>query len=116
MANTRETMTTSGGNPIADNQNSISAGARGPLLMEDYQLLEKLAHQNRERIPERTRMRKKGVGGLRDVPDDHARHYEIFQGGGVQAGDEDGVFAAVFDGGRRARRSGRGAGRAGVRD
>ena len=27
---------------------------RGPLLMQDYQLLEKLAHQNRERIPERT--------------------------------------------------------------
>ena len=46
-------MTTSGGNPIADNQNSLSAGPRGPLLMQDYQLLEKLAHQNRERIPER---------------------------------------------------------------
>ena len=47
-------LTTSGGNPIADNQNSITAGPRGPLLMQDYQLLEKLAHQNRERIPERT--------------------------------------------------------------
>ena len=46
-------MTTSAGNPIADNQNSKSAGPRGPLLMEDYQLLEKLAHQNRERVPER---------------------------------------------------------------
>ena len=49
-----ETMTTTGGNPIADNQNSLTAGPRGPLLMQDYQLLEKLAHQNRERIPERT--------------------------------------------------------------
>ncbi|MCF6308848.1 MAG: catalase [Sulfurimonas sp.] len=49
----KKTMTTSGGNPIGDNQNSLSAGARGPLLMQDYQLLEKLAHQNRERIPER---------------------------------------------------------------
>ena len=47
-------MTTTSGNPIADNQNSLSAGPRGPLLMQDYQLLEKLAHQNRERIPERT--------------------------------------------------------------
>jgi catalase len=47
------TMTTSAGAPIADNQNSLSAGPRGPLLMQDYQLLEKLAHQNRERIPER---------------------------------------------------------------
>ncbi len=46
-------MTTTGGNPIADNQNSKTAGPRGPLLLEDYQLIEKLAHQNRERIPER---------------------------------------------------------------
>jgi catalase len=47
------TITTTAGNPIADNQNSLSAGARGPLLLQDYQLIEKLAHQNRERIPER---------------------------------------------------------------
>jgi len=46
-------MTTSAGNIIGDNQNSLSAGQRGPLLMQDYQLIEKLAHQNRERIPER---------------------------------------------------------------
>jgi catalase len=46
-------MTTSGGAPIADNQNSETAGPRGPVLLQDYQLLEKLAHQNRERIPER---------------------------------------------------------------
>ncbi|GAB2892165.1 catalase [Microbulbifer echini] len=47
-------LTTDGGAPIADNQNSLSAGPRGPLLIQDYQLLEKLAHQNRERIAERT--------------------------------------------------------------
>ncbi len=47
-------MTTTGGNPIADNQNSVTAGPRGPVLMQDYQLMEKLAHQNRERVPERT--------------------------------------------------------------
>ena len=46
-------MTTTAGNPIADNQNTKTAGPHGPALMEDYQLLEKLAHQNRERIPER---------------------------------------------------------------
>ncbi|NJM30778.1 MAG: catalase [Rhizobiales bacterium] len=46
-------MTTSAGAPIPDNQNSITAGARGPVLLQDYQLIEKLAHQNRERIPER---------------------------------------------------------------
>lgn len=47
-------LTTSAGAPIADNQNSLTAGPRGPLLIQDYQLVEKLAHQNRERIPERT--------------------------------------------------------------
>ncbi len=46
-------LTTTAGAPIADNQNSITAGERGPVLMQDYQLMEKLAHQNRERIPER---------------------------------------------------------------
>src|SRR5690606_690521 len=50
---TKKTLTTSAGAPVADNQNSLSAGPRGPLLMQDYQLIEKLAHQNRERIPER---------------------------------------------------------------
>ena len=50
---TPPTLTTTAGAPVADNQNSVSAGPRGPLLMQDYQLLEKLAHQNRERIPER---------------------------------------------------------------
>ncbi len=49
----KNTLTTTGGAPLADNQNSATAGARGPVLMQDYQLLEKLAHQNRERIPER---------------------------------------------------------------
>ena len=47
----KKIMTTSAGNKIADNQNSQTAGEFGPILMQDYQLLEKLAHQNRERIP-----------------------------------------------------------------
>ncbi len=50
----KPTLTTTAGAPVADNQNSITAGPRGPLLIQDYQLIEKLAHQNRERIPERT--------------------------------------------------------------
>ncbi len=50
----KNTMTTTSGNLIADNQNSLTVGQRGPILMQDYQLIEKLAHQNRERIPERT--------------------------------------------------------------
>ncbi|HEY0292145.1 MAG TPA: catalase KatA [Hansschlegelia sp.] len=46
-------LTTSAGAPVPDNQNTQTAGSRGPVLLQDYQLIEKLAHQNRERIPER---------------------------------------------------------------
>src|SRR5258708_34123159 len=56
-------LTTTAGNPVADNQNAMTAGPRGPVLMQDYQLLEKLAHQNRERIPERT-VHAKGWGAF----------------------------------------------------
>ena len=59
----KPTLTTTAGAPIADNQNSLSAGPRGPLLMQDYQLLEKLAHQNRERIAERA-VHAKGWGAF----------------------------------------------------
>ncbi|MEH2480898.1 catalase [Nitrobacteraceae bacterium AZCC 2146] len=55
------TMTTSSGAPVADNQNSLTAGPFGPVLMQDFHLLEKLARQNRERIPERT-VHAKGSG------------------------------------------------------
>ena len=53
MSDRTPTLTTSAGAPVADNQNSITAGPRGPVLLQDWQLVEKLAHQNRERIPER---------------------------------------------------------------
>ncbi|HEY0213255.1 MAG TPA: catalase [Paenirhodobacter sp.] len=56
-------LTTTAGAPVASNQNSETAGVRGPLLMQDYQLLEKLAHQNRERIPERV-VHAKGWGAF----------------------------------------------------
>ncbi|MFI7244167.1 catalase [Streptomyces qinglanensis] len=46
-------MTTEAGAPVADNQNSQTAGVGGPVLVQDQHLLEKLAHFNRERIPER---------------------------------------------------------------
>src|SRR4030081_830195 len=48
-----KTLTTASGAPVEDNQNSITAGPRGPVLLQDYWLLEKLATFNRERIPER---------------------------------------------------------------
>ena len=61
MADQKKTQTTSSGAPVEDNQNSLSAGPRGPLLMEDYHLIEKMATFNRERIPERV-VYAKGAG------------------------------------------------------
>lgn len=58
-----KTMTTSSGAPIANNQESLTVGPRGPILLQDYQLIEKLAHQNRERIPERV-VHAKGWGAF----------------------------------------------------
>jgi catalase len=49
----KKQLTTASGNPIGDNQNSLTAGPHGPLLIQDHQLLEKLATFNRERVPER---------------------------------------------------------------
>jgi catalase len=46
-------LTTESGAPVADNQNSATAGIGGPLLLQDQHLLEKSARFNRERIPER---------------------------------------------------------------
>jgi catalase len=54
-------MTAANGSPIGDNQNSLTAGPRGPLLAQDWQLFEKHAHFNRERIPERV-VHAKGSG------------------------------------------------------
>ena len=54
-------MTSANGSPIGDNQNSLTAGPRGPLLAQDWQLFEKHAHFNRERIPERV-VHAKGSG------------------------------------------------------
>jgi catalase len=58
---TEKKLTTAAGAPVVDNQNSMSAGPRGPLLLQDVWLLEKLAHFDREVIPER-RMHAKGSG------------------------------------------------------
>lgn len=49
----KKKITTSAGAPVADNQNIQTAGERGPALMQNVWLMEKLAHFNRERIPER---------------------------------------------------------------
>lgn len=49
----KTTLTSSAGAPVAEDNNSISVGERGPLTFDNHYLFEKLAHFNRERIPER---------------------------------------------------------------
>lgn len=61
MEKEKKTLTTAFGAPVADDQNSFTAGPRGPVLMQDAHLLEKLAHFDRERIPERV-VHAKGAG------------------------------------------------------
>src|SRR5690554_20448 len=57
----KKKLTTSAGCPVVDNQNVMTAGPRGPQLLQDVWFLEKLAHFDREVIPER-RMHAKGSG------------------------------------------------------
>src|SRR5699024_10267360 len=68
-------MTTTAGAPVANNQDSLTAGPRGPMLLQDLWFLEKLAHFDREVIPER-RMHAKGSGafGTFTVTQDITRH------------------------------------------
>jgi catalase len=75
MANNPPTLTTSFGRPVEDNQHSLTAGPRGPVLMADYHLVEKMAHFNRERVPERV-VHAKGYGahGTFKVTQDISRY------------------------------------------
>jgi catalase len=59
--NEKNTLTTDAGIPVGDNQNSLTAGPLGPLLVQDWQPFERHAHFNRERIPERV-VHAKGSG------------------------------------------------------
>lgn len=58
---TNKTLTTAAGAPVADNNNTMTVGPRGPALLQDVWFLEKLAHFDRERIPERV-VHAKGSG------------------------------------------------------
>ena len=99
----RPRLTTSAGIPVGDNQNSLTAGPRGPLLVQDWQLFEKHAHFNRERIPERV-VHAKGSGAYGfTVTGDITKYTKarIFSPGG----QEDRVFGALLHRGRRTGRS-----------
>jgi catalase len=63
MENHPKKLTTASGSPYYENENSMSVGPRGPLLLQDYILHEKMAHFNRERIPERV-VHAKGSGAF----------------------------------------------------
>ena len=64
------TMTSAQGIPVADGQNSLKAGPRGPTLLEDFQLREKIFHFDHERIPERVvHARGYGAHGVFELTD-----------------------------------------------
>ena len=67
----KKKLTTASGIPYTENENTMSVGERGPLLLQDFILHEKMAHFNRERIPERV-VHAKGTGayGTFTVTDD----------------------------------------------
>jgi len=75
MKKKKKALTTAFGIPVADDQNSLTAGERGPVLIQDAHLLEKLGHFDRERIPERV-VHAKGAGahGYFEVTADVTRY------------------------------------------
>ncbi|HUV81647.1 MAG TPA: catalase [archaeon] len=75
MSNNNQKLTTAFGIPVANDLNSLTAGERGPVLMQDVHLLEKLGHFDRERIPERVVHAKgAGAGGYFEVTADVTRY------------------------------------------
>jgi catalase len=71
----KKKLTTAFGIPVGDDQNSLTAGKRGPVLIQDVHLLEKLGHFDRERIPERVVHAKgAGAGGYFEVTADVTKY------------------------------------------
>lgn len=75
MADKKPIITTSAGMPVADDLNTMTAGKKGPALIQDIHLFDKLAHFDRERIPERV-VHAKGAGahGYFEVTHDMTRY------------------------------------------
>jgi len=75
MAKGDDIITNSFGTPVSNDQNSLTAGERGPVMMQDVHLLDKLAHFDRERIPERV-VHAKGTGayGYFEVTNDVTKY------------------------------------------
>lgn len=80
-----ETLTTAQGGPVADDQNSLKIGARGPVLIEDFHFREKMFHFDHERIPERVvHARGYGAHGYFETYESlaHLTRADIFQRAG----------------------------------
>ena len=76
MANeVRKMMTTDAERPVCDNQNSFTAGFRGHIVFEDLLLFERMAHFDRERIPER--VVRQGFWGPRTLRLLQSRHVQM---------------------------------------
>ena len=75
MAKKKSKLTTSQGRVVDNDLNSLTVGARGPVVVQDMHLLDKLAHFDRERIPERV-VHAKGAGafGYFEVTDDVTKY------------------------------------------
>jgi len=75
MKDKKKTLTTGFGMPVEDDLNSVTAGKKGPVLVQDVHLIEKLAHFDRERIPERV-VHAKGAGayGYFEVTQDVSKY------------------------------------------
>ena len=71
---THPALTTNHGVPVSDNQNSLKANPRGPVLLEDFMLREKISHFDHERIPERiVHARGSGAHGYFELTDSLAK-------------------------------------------
>lgn len=92
-------LTTAQGGPVADDQNTLRVGPRGPLVMDDFHFREKLFHFDHERIPERVvHARGYGAHGYFETYDSLAAYTkaDLFQRAGENPG-----FRAFFDRGRQ---------------
>jgi len=80
--NDKDPMTTNQGQPIGTDQNSLRVGHRGPTLMEDQVLREKIQHFDQERIPERVvHARGAAAHGVFQVYDDSLSKYTMAKDG-----------------------------------
>jgi len=72
-------LTTSDGCPVGDKTNTLTAGPRGPVLLEDVVLIDEIAHFDRERIPERV-VHAKGAAahGSFEVTHDITKYCKVF--------------------------------------